>query len=171
MHAHTAEKALLAGNVAPPGLALIKLAAPDAIVIAGGDRKTVQYVAGALIEQLPGFTQREEESQKQVGNAIQPMIEAASTLHMRHIAIYIQKLAAHPVIPSEIQHRNDCFGHHFRIRQMALAILAVFQSFQQIVSQAKYEYNLGVHALLRYRFGLSTFTVPKFAWTCFFSLL
>jgi hypothetical protein len=31
----------------------------------------------------------------------------------------------------------------------------------------KNEYNLSVHAFLRFSFGLSTFTLPEFAWTSF----
>jgi hypothetical protein len=102
---------------------------------------------------------------------MQPAIEAAPTQHMRHIAILTQKLAAHPEIPSEVQHCDNRRGHHFRIAQLALSILDVMQSLQQIITQAKYEYNLGVHALLRYRFGFSTFTLPEFAWTSFLSPL
>ncbi len=52
-----------------------------------------------------------------------------------------------------------------------LSILDVMQSLQQIITQAKHEYNLGVNALLRYRFSLSTFTLPEFAWTPFSSPL
>jgi hypothetical protein len=48
--------------------------------------------------------------------------------------------------------------------RLALSIFDVMQSFQQIVTQAKYEYNLSVHAFLRFCFGLSTYTLPENAW-------
>jgi hypothetical protein len=96
---------------------------------------------------------------------MQSTIEAASTQHMGHVAIFTQKLTTHPEVPSEVQHRDNRRGHHFRIAQLALSIFAVMQSLQQIITQAKYEYNLGVHAFLQYRFGFSTFTLPEFAWT------
>jgi hypothetical protein len=32
------------------------------------------------------------------------------------------------------------------------------------VTQAKYKYNLSVHALLWFCFGLSTYTLPENAW-------
>ncbi|KPL85770.1 hypothetical protein ADN01_05855 [Levilinea saccharolytica] len=45
----------------------------------------------------------------------------------------------------------------------------MMQSLQQVITKTKHEYNLGVHALLRYRFGLSTFTLPQFAWIFYFT--
>jgi len=165
MHPYSIEKAFFAGDVTPPFLTLIELTARDAVVVADGNWVTVQDVAGTLIEHLPVFAQRQKQGQKQVGDAMQTTVIAASTQHMRHVAILTQKLAAHSKVPSEIQHCDNCGRHHFCILQLALPILNVMQGLQQIITQAKYEYNLGVHALLRYCFGLSTFTLPEFAWT------
>jgi hypothetical protein len=41
--------------------------------------------------------------------------------------------------------RDDGYGHHFRIAQLALTIFSMPQRFEQIVTQAVYLYNLGVH--------------------------
>ena len=92
-------------------------------------------------------------------------IEAASTQPVRYIVILTQKLASHTKVASKVQRRDNRRGHHFCIAQLALLILEVMQSLQQVITQAKYEYNLCVHALLQYRFGLSTFTLPEFTWT------
>ena len=95
---------------------------------------------------------------------MQTTMEAASTQPMRHTVIRTQKLASHPKVASKVQHRDNRRGHHFCIAQLALSIFDVIQSFQQIVTQAKYEYNLSVHAFLRFCFGLSTDTLPENAW-------
>ena len=91
-------------------------------------------------------------------------IEAVSTQPMRYIVILTQKLASHTKVASKVQRRDNRRGHHFCIAQQALSIFDVMQSFQQIVTQAKYEYNLCVHTFLRFCFGLSTCTLPENAW-------
>jgi hypothetical protein len=70
-------------------------------------------------------------------------------------------LARKTKIPFEIQHRNDGGGHHFGIRHPALPIFMVMQGFQHVITQAKNDYNLGVHEFLLYVGGWDTPTVPE----------
>jgi len=116
------------------------------------------------IKYLPVFAQREKEGRKQLGNSMQTTIEAVSNQHMRNIVILTQKLASHTKVASKVQHRDNRRSHHFCIAQLALSIFDVLQSFQQIVTQARYEYNLSVPAFLRFCFGLSTYTLPENVW-------
>jgi hypothetical protein len=54
--------------------------------------------------------------------------------------------------------------NHFCVAQLAFVDINVMQSFQQIVTHAKYEYNLCVRAFLWLCCGLSTYTFPENAW-------
>jgi len=86
---------------------------------------------------------------------MQMAIEATFAQQVRHVTILAQKLTRHSEVASKVQHRNNRGGHHFRIFQLTLFILNMMKSFQQIIIQAKYEYNLGIHVILRLVVGFS----------------
>src|SRR5512141_222040 len=95
---------------------------------------------------------------------MQTTIEAALAQHPWHVAFISQRLTGFLVVATIANGSQDGSGHHFRVRHLALSILVMLHGFQHIVTQAKHCYNLAVHAFLRYRFGLSTFTLPENAW-------
>jgi hypothetical protein len=70
-----------------------------------------------------------------------------------------QILTAQTKIAFEIQHRHTGGRHHFGVRHLAMRIFIVLQGFQHIITQTKYNYNLGVHEFLLYSGGWDTSTV------------
>ena len=65
-------------------------------------------------------------------------------------------------IPTKVQRSDNRRGHNFGIADLALWVFVVMQGFQHIVTKAKYCYNLGVHATLRFRLGLVTINFTRF---------
>jgi hypothetical protein len=62
-------------------------------------------------------------------------------------------------VASEIQHRDNGGRHGFGIRHLALWIFVVVQGFEHVSTQAKPNYNLGIHEFLLYFGGRDTPTV------------
>ena len=94
--------AFLAGLIASKGFFLIKLAALDAIVIAGSDRKAVDDVNRMAVQLLPGFSQQAEQAQEQVGVRVPATIKAAFAQQVRNVAICFEHLTSFLKISAKV---------------------------------------------------------------------
>src|ERR671912_1150687 len=92
---------------------------------------------------------------------MQPAVETAPAHHVWNVTMFTQILARQTEVPFEIQHRNDGGRHYFGIRHLTLLIFIMLQAFQQIITQAKNDYNLRVHEFLLYSRGWDTSTVSQ----------
>ncbi len=94
MDFETVEKAFLAGLIAAPFFAAIEMAATNAVVVAGGDRKAVQHIQRMGIQLFPSLSQQTEQDQEQVSHAVKTTVEAALAQHLGHVAIFPPKYSA-----------------------------------------------------------------------------
>ena len=75
--------------------------------------------------------------------------------------------SAKEFVPNKGKMLMSFFGYnpmsvYTRCTLLLLPIFVVEKSFEHIVTQAKYCYNLGVHASLRFSFGLVTINFTRF---------
>jgi transposase-like protein len=107
------------------------------------------------------FLEAGKQGQEQLGNPMQATIEAAFREHIRDISMVVQETTSHFVITPEVQHSDNGSGHHFCIAHLALPIFVMVKCLQEIVTQAKYCYNLAVHVFLRLVLVWSPKTLPE----------
>jgi hypothetical protein len=150
MNLETVEKALLAGDVAAMGLIGIELAAPNALVVAHGNRKTVHAVNGFRVQVLPRLSQDREQGEKQIPDAMQPPIEPTLAQHGGNHAIAFQILPSGFKIASKENNRGNRRCHHLCIGHLTLGIFRMMQRLEQIVTQAINGYNTVVHGSLQW---------------------
>ena len=162
MNLQTVEIASLAGLIAAPFFSTIQMGTVDAIIVTGCHRKTIDHINRVGIQFFPGFSQQTEQGQEQIGNAVQTAIEAALFQDLRNVPIFLQVDTCLLNISTKMQCRCDGSGHHFGIAHLALSVFVMMKSFQHIVTKAINCYNLGVHAILRFGFGLVPINFTRF---------
>src|ERR671929_1359559 len=89
---------------------------------------------------------------------MQAAIELTRTEHTRHIALLLEKRTGQGIVPAKEQGGDEGNGHHFRIGQVTLRIIAMAQGAEHVGMQAVDSYNLSVHEedLLRRGFSATT---------------
>ena len=76
---------------------------------------------------------------------MQPAIETTFAQHIRNVMVLMQISTRQTEVAFEVQHGYDRSSHHFRIRHLALGMLVMMQGFEHVITQAKHNYNLGIH--------------------------
>jgi hypothetical protein len=89
-------------------------------------------------------------------------IEAALAKHLGNLTMFRQLPVCLFDIPTEVQRSYAGGCRHFGIANPALQIFCMMEYFHPFITKAKYCNNLGVHAILRFRFGFSTINFTRF---------
>ena len=100
---------------------------------------------------------------------MQATIEAALAHHVRNVAIIHHMVPGFFYAAAKKERSHNRCSHDFRIADAPLWVFRMVLGFQHIVTKAKYSYNLGVHAILRFRLGLLTTNFTRFRMDFIFS--
>lgn len=150
-----------AGLATPPSFTPVAFGATDTIVIAGGDGKAIDNIDRVSIQRFPGLAQRRKQVQKQLRSPMQTTIQSTLREGFWNIAMIMQKTSSRFKVAPEVQHGNDCQCHYFCIAHLALPIFVMVKCLQKVVTQAINCYNLVVHVVTWFGFGLVTFNFTR----------
>jgi hypothetical protein len=76
----------------------------------------------------------------------------------------MQKAVRFGLVTTKVERSHQSNRHDLNIADAALAIFKMVKSFQKIIAKAENCYNLAVHVVSWFGFGLVTVTLPEDPW-------
>ena len=149
MDLHAIEIAPFAGCIAPKGplgsLQGLEPRALDADVVTDRDRKAIDEVEAGSLLMLPGLREHLKEQDKGLRQAMQTFREGALRKHSRDVALAFEKKPGCREVAFEQQGSSQGRGHHLGVAHRALGLGCMIEGLEQVVAEAVYRDELGVH--------------------------
>lgn len=129
---------------------MMQLASANAVVIADGNRKTINAVDRFRIQGFPRFAQDGEEREEQIAHTMQASIEPTLAEHLGNEALFFQIRACRFKIGAIEQGCHNRGGNHFGspIGHLRLRVFVPVQTFEQIDAKTVNGYNADLQGFL-----------------------